>query len=76
MAGISRKAPPEELLPLLAHEMNVRGYDHRWPTEYLLLLRRYLQQARELAALAGPEAVIHVSNCDDAGRLLAILGYK
>jgi hypothetical protein len=76
MAGISRQAAPEEVLPLLAHAMNERGYDHHQPTEYLLLLRRYLQQARELAALAGPEGVIHVSNCADAGPLLEILGYQ
>jgi len=76
MAGISPKTSPGEVLPLLAHETNVRGYDHRKPTEYLLLLRRYLQQARELVVLAGPEAVIRVSNCDDAGPLLGILGYQ
>jgi hypothetical protein len=76
MAGISAKTSPDEVLPLLAHETNVRGYDHRRPTEYLLLLRRYLQQARELVVLAGPEAVIRVSNCDDAAPLLAILGYQ
>ena len=76
MAGISAKASPEEVLPILAHEMNVRGYVRRRPTEYLALLRRYLQQARELVALAGPEAVIRVSNCADAGPLLEILGYR
>lgn len=76
MAGISQKASPEELLPLLAHEVNMRGYVMGKPTEYLLLLRRYLQQARQLAALAGPGAALHVSNCADAGPLLAILGYQ
>src|SRR5215472_7922162 len=76
MAGISAKASPEEVLPILAHEMNVRGYVRRRPTEYLALLRRYLQQARQLVALAGPEAVIRVSNCADAGPLLEILGYR
>lgn len=76
MAGISPKTSSDEVLPLLAHETNVRGYDHHKATEYLLLLRRYLQQARELVALAGPDAVIRVSNCDDAAPLLAILGYQ
>jgi hypothetical protein len=76
MAGISQKAAPEEVLPLLAHEMNVRGYAVGRSTEYLLLLRRYVQQARELVTLAGPEAVIHVTNCTDAAPLLEILGYQ
>jgi hypothetical protein len=76
MAGISQKALPEEVLPLLAHEMNVRGYTVGRPTEYLLLLRHYVQQARELVALAGPEGVIHVSSCTEAEPLLAILGYQ
>jgi hypothetical protein len=76
MAGISQKASPEEVLPLLAHEMNVRGYAVGRPTEYLILLRRYVEQARELVALAGPEAVIHVSSCAEAGPLLAVLGYQ
>jgi hypothetical protein len=76
MAGISQKASPEEVLPLLAHEMNIRGYTLGRPTEYLLLLRRYVQQARELVALAGPEGAIHVSSCAEAGPLLAILGYQ
>jgi hypothetical protein len=76
MAGISQKAAPEEVLPFLAHEMNVRGYAIGRATEYLLLLRRYVQQARELVALAGPEATIRVSNCAEAEPLLAILGYQ
>src|SRR5262249_9442229 len=45
-------------------------------TEYLLQLRLYLRQARELAAFAGPEAVIRVSRCDEAPPLLALLGYQ
>ncbi|HEY2645397.1 MAG TPA: hypothetical protein VGI34_00400, partial [Candidatus Acidoferrales bacterium] len=36
----------------------------------------YLDQARELQALAGKGGVIHVSNCEDAKPLLALLGYK
>ena len=45
-------------------------------TEFLLLLDRYVQQARELQILAGPENIIHVDNCDDAGTLVQILGYR
>jgi hypothetical protein len=76
MAGISQKAAPEEVLPLLAHEVRIRAYDRGKPTEYLVLLKRYLQQARELEMLAGPEGVLHASSCDDARPLMAVLGYR
>src|SRR5262245_61257941 len=76
MAGISQKASPEEVLPLLAHEVRVRAYDRGKPTEYLILLKRYMQQARELQTLAGPEGVLHASTCDDARPLMAVLGYR
>ncbi len=76
MAGISSKATADEALPLLANEVNLRGYFHGRPTEFLVLLMRYLQQARELVNLAGPERVIKVTNCEDAKPLLAVLGYR
>jgi len=65
MAGISSKAAPEEILTLLAHEMNTRGYVGTRPSEYLIQLRLYLQQARDLATFAGPEGVIRISGCKD-----------
>src|SRR5882724_6856822 len=76
MAGISQKVSANEVLPLLAHNMNERGYVVGKSTEYLKLLRRYVQQARELVTLAGPEAVIRVPNCDGVQPLLVILGYQ
>src|SRR5262245_54110243 len=76
MAGISQKASPEEVLPFLAGQMRLRGYAHGRPTEYLVLLRRYLQQARELSKLAGSSGTLHVTNCEDAKPLLAALGYR
>src|SRR6516225_187452 len=76
MAGISSQAPPEEVLPLLAYMVNVRGYQDGKPTEFLLLVKRYLQQARELEELSQPESVIRVSRCEEAKPLLAILGYR
>lgn len=87
MAGISQKASPEEVLPLLAHEVSLKGYESVTQksgklaaggkqTEYLFLLQSYLQQARELQTLAGPDGVIRVSDCGDAQNLLAIIGYK
>ncbi len=80
MAGISQKAAPEEVLPLLARNVYVQGYNG-WqgggrPTEFLILLGRYANQAKELAALAGSSGVIRISNCEEALPLLRILGYR
>src|SRR6266481_2623405 len=80
MAGISQKVTPDEVVPLLARNVFVLGYEGEWskgrPSEFLILLNRYVQQARELVTLAGPAGVIHVSNCEDAKPLLQILGYR
>lgn len=79
MAGISQKISQEEVIPLLARNVFALGYERQSksrPSEFLVLLIRYLHQARELAALAGPEKVLHVSNCEEAKPLLKILGYR
>ncbi|HYM07001.1 MAG TPA: hypothetical protein VEU11_10615 [Terriglobales bacterium] len=81
MAGISQKISLEEVLPLLSRNVAVEGYQGRkdrtgTATEFLILLKRYVGQARQLQALAGPEGVIRVANCDQAGPLLDILGYR
>jgi hypothetical protein len=77
MAGISQQISADDVLPLLAWNVSDLGYqgaDH--PTEYLILLTRYVMQARELSGLAGGEGVIRVSRCEDAAPLLRILGYR
>jgi hypothetical protein len=82
MAAISQQISPDELLPLLAHNVAVEGYTYNKkgrkpnPTEFLTLLKDYIQQARELEALAGPKKVIRISSCDQAGPLLKTLGYE
>ena len=76
MAAISQKITPQEVLPLLARNVVMSGYQGGRPTEFLVLVNWYMDQARELEALAGRGGVIHVSNCDDAKRLLVILGYR
>lgn len=77
MAGISQKIEPDEVLPLLSRNVFTEGFEITRPTEFLILLRRYVVQARELAALAAANGmVIRVSNCDDAKPLLQILGYR
>ena len=48
----------------------------RKPTEFLILLNWYMDQARELMTFAGPGGVIQISNCAEAKPLLPILGYR
>ena len=76
MAAISQQIAPDEVLPLLARNIVVSGYQDGKPTQFLILVNWYMDQARELEALAGPSGVIHVTNCDDAKPLLLILGYR
>jgi hypothetical protein len=77
MAGISQKITPEEVLPLLGRNVFTQGYDGSRQTEFLILLSRYVVQARELSSLAATGGmVIRVSNCEDAKPLLRILGYR
>src|ERR1700733_10014391 len=77
MAGISQKIAPEEVLPLLSRNVFARGYeDSKRQTEFLILLSRYVVQARELTALAEPEGVLRASNCEDVKPLLRLLGYR
>ena len=76
MAGISQQVTPDDVLPLLARNAYLRGYQTGEPTEFLLLLDRYVHQARELQALVGTNGAIEVANCNDAANLIHILGYQ
>lgn len=78
MAGISQKISPQEVLPLLSRNVFMEGYEGASRiTEFLVLLRRYVVQARELSELAANNGmVIRVSTCSDASTLLRILGYR
>jgi hypothetical protein len=77
MAGISQKISTVDVVPLLARNIYMQGYEGgNRPTEFLVLLNRYVQQARELAVLASPSGAIRVSNCEEAKPLLKILGYR
>ncbi len=76
MAGISQEVGGADVLPLLARNAFLYGHVDDKRTEYLILADRYVQQARELQPLAGPDGVIRVTSCDSAGRLIQILGYK
>jgi hypothetical protein len=76
MGGISQEITPYEVLPLLARNAFLYGYQTGHKTEYLVLADRYVHLARELQPLAGPDGQIHVAGCDDAGQLIRILGYQ
>jgi hypothetical protein len=76
MAGISQMISPEAVLPAVARNVQVLGYQQGRVTEYLLLLERYVHQARELQAMAGPASEIRVARCEDAEPLLQVLGYR
>jgi hypothetical protein len=76
MTAISQKVSPAEVLPLLARNVVVNGYQGGKPTQFLILVNWYMDQARELEALAGAQGTIHVSSCDEAKPLLIILGYR
>lgn len=76
MAGISQEAAPEDVLPLVARNVSLHGYEAGADTEYLVLLRRYVEFARELRKMADAQGAIHVDNCDDAERLVDVLGYQ
>ena len=76
MAGISQEVSPAEVLPLFARNIYTQGYQQTKPTEFLLLIERYLQQARELQTLAATSGAIEVKNCDEASTLIRVLGYR
>jgi hypothetical protein len=80
MAGISQKISTEEVVPLLARNVYVQGYigwqEKGTPTEFLVLLRRYVSQAKELAQIAGPDGTIRIATCEQALPLLRVLGYR
>ena len=76
MSGLSQSVSPPEVLPILAHTVILRGYQLGKPTEFLILLRRYVRQSKELSALVGQDGNIRINGCKDAEPLLRILGYK
>jgi len=75
MAGVSQEVPPGDVLPMLARNVDLLGFDDGSPKEYLLLLERYLHFARELQSLANANGTIRITGCRDAGNLLKTLGY-
>ena len=48
MTAISQQISPAEVLPLLARNIVVSGYQGGKPTQYLILVNWYMDQARDL----------------------------
>src|SRR5664279_1111642 len=76
MAGISQEVTPEDVLPMLARNVVLYGFDTDGEKEYLILVDRYVHQARDLERLSAADGKIHISGCGDAAELLSVLGYK
>lgn len=76
MTGISQEVSAEDVLPLLARNASLYGYQGGRETEFLILVDRYVHLARELRSMAGGDGTIRVTGCDQATRLAQILGYK
>ena len=76
MAGISQDVPPEDVVTTLARNASLYGYQRGKETEFLVLLDRYLHMARELQSLSDASGNVHITGCDDATRLIQVLGYK
>jgi len=76
MAGISQQVSGEDVLPMLARNVTLWGREGNHETEYLVLLTRYVEFARAVQALTGPDGAVHVDGCADASKLIATLGYR
>ena len=76
MAGISQEIATPDVLPLLARNVSVWGYENGRETEFLRLIVRYVHMARELRRMTAPDGALHVANCADATRLVHVLGYQ
>ena len=76
MAGLSQEVSPGDLLPMLARNVSLHGFEYGKETEYLVLVDRYVHQSRELQLLADKTGTIRVTGCEDAAHLIQVLGYK
>lgn len=76
MAGISQEVQLPDVLPLLARNVSIQGYEEGRPTEFLLIVQRYLAYARSVASLADANGTLRITGCEDAERLARALGYR
>jgi hypothetical protein len=75
MAAISQDVAPEDVLPMLARNVALFGFDSGKEKEYLILVDRYVHQARDLERLT-VDGQIRIRGCSGAAELMAVLGYK
>jgi hypothetical protein len=75
MAGISQEVTPEDVLPMLARNVALFGFDTGKEKEYLILVDRYVHQGRDIERLA-VDGQIRISGCSGAAELMTVLGYK
>jgi len=76
MAGISQQVPSDEVLPMLARNLSLYGYQVGKQSEFLVLLNRYVHLAREIQQLADAHGMISIGNCTEADPLIHVLGYR
>jgi hypothetical protein len=76
MAGISQQSSPGEVMPMLARNVSLYGFQTGRESEFLVLLNRYVHLAREIQALSDAHGIINVRNCGDVDQLIHVLGYK
>jgi hypothetical protein len=76
MAGISQEISTEEVLPTLARNAALYGYQGGRETEYLILVSRYVHLGREILSTADQNGTIHIANCAEAAHLVDVLGYR
>ncbi|MGD0911151.1 MAG: hypothetical protein ABR928_04605 [Terracidiphilus sp.] len=76
MAGISQQVSSDDVLPMLARNLTLWGREGNKETEFLVLLTRYVEFARSVRSLTGPDGAVHVANCDEASKLVPVLGYR
>ncbi len=76
MAGLSQELSPDEVLPGVARSVALDGLQDGRQTEFLLLLDRYVQLAREIQSFSDTNGTIRVTGCEEAAPLIQVLGYK
>jgi hypothetical protein len=82
MAALSSQTPDGQLLAALTRNLFTLGFHYSQrqsrsaPTEYLLLLQRYVEMARELEKMGDAGGMLEIADCGSSEPLLKVLGYR
>ena len=84
MTAITPELAPKQVMSALARNVVISGFRSSGPeggmseTEYLRLVFRYLDHAKELEKLAGPSKMLEIPECEtrETGDVLKVLGYR